>query len=233
MAYEIDIDLCYHNDFVGKEVTLETQQKIPKSQRSNLFVEKVVLTKTNACQIWGVKYLTLGKKTFIENISSGSLAEEFSELRNGDQILSINGMDIRKITELEKIVPFEDKNNYSNQLKLQVQHDYFDREFKNIKIERSSLTKPMGMAISSFYENDGGVVISNLNLSGAAYTDSNKQLKLGQQIVKVNGQNLVGATYSETVAALRKTEESYTIDLLIFDTCKESNKRNSDLCCIQ
>ena len=62
MAYEIDIDLCYHNDFVGKEITLETQQKTPKIQRSNLFVEKVVLTKTNSCQIWGVKYLTLGKK---------------------------------------------------------------------------------------------------------------------------------------------------------------------------
>ncbi len=233
MAYEIDIDLCYHNDFVGKEITLETQQKTPKIQRSNLFVEKVVLTKTNACQIWGVKYLTLGKKTFIENISSGSLAEECSELRNGDQILSINGMDIRKITELEKIVLFEDKNNYNTHLQLQVQHDYFGREFQSIEIERSSLTKPMGMAISSFYENDGGICISKLNLSGVAYTDSNKQLKFGQQIVKVNGQNLVGATYSETVAALRKTEESYTIDLLVFDTCKESNKRNSYLCSIQ
>ena len=233
MAYEIDIDLCYHNDFVGKEITLETQQKTPKIQRSNLFVEKVVLTKTNSCQIWGVKYLTLGKKTFIENITSGSLAEEFSELRNGDQILSINGIDITKITESEKIVLFEDKNNYSNQLQLQVQHDYFDREFKNIKIERSSLTKPMGMAISSFYENDGGVVISKLNLSGAAYTDSNKQLKFGQHIVKVNGQDLVGATYSETVSAFRETEESYIIDLLVFDTWRESKKINSDLCCIQ
>ena len=232
MAYEIDIDLCYHNDFVGKEISLETQQKTPKIQRSNLFVEKVVLNKTNACQIWGVKYLTLGKKTFIENITSGSLAEEFSELRNGDQIFSINGIDITKITELEKIVLFEDKNNYNTHLQLQVQHDYFCREFKSIKIERSSLTKPMGMAISSFYENDGGVIISKLNLSGAAYTDSNEQLKLGQQIVKVNGQNLVGATYSETVSAFRKTEESYIIDLLVFDTWRESNKRNADLCCI-
>jgi C-terminal processing protease CtpA/Prc len=224
MAYEIDIDLCYHNDFVGKEISLETQQKTPKIQRSNLFVEKVVLNKTNACQIWGVKYLTLGKKTFIENITSGSLAEEFSELRNGDQILSINGIDITKITELEKIVLFEDKNNYNTHLQLQVQHDYFGREFQSIEIERSSLTKPMGMAISSFYENDGGVIISKLNLSGAAYTDSNEQLKLGQQIVKVNGQNLVGATYSETVSAFRKTEESYIIDLLVFDTWRESNK---------
>ena len=233
MAYEIDIDLCYHNDFVGKEITLETQQKTPKIQRSNLFIEKVVLTKTNACQIWGVKYLTLGKKTFIENITSGSLAEEFSELRNGDQILSINGIDITKITELEKTVLFEDKNNYNTHLQLQVQHDYFCREFKSIKIERSSLTKPMGMAISSSYENDGGVIISKLNLNSAAYKDSNKQLKLGQQIVKVNGQNLVGATYSDTVAALRKTEESYIIDLLVFDTWRESKKINSDLCCIQ
>ena len=58
-------------------------------------------------------------------------------------------------------------------------------------------------------------------------------MKLGQQIVKVNGQNLVGATYSETVAALRKTEESYIIDLLVFDTWRESKKINSDLCCIQ
>ena len=233
MAYEIDIDSCYHNDFVGKEITLECQQKTPKIQRSNLFVEKVVLTKTNVYQTWGVKYLTLGKKTFIEQISPRSLAEESSELRNGDQILSINGMDIRRITELEKIVLFEDKNNYNTHLQLQVQHDYFGREFKSIKIERSSLTKPMGMAISSFYENDGGVVISKLNLSGAAYTDSNEQLKLGQQIVKVNGQNLVGATYSETVSAFRKTEESYIIDLLVFDTWRESNKKNSDLCCIQ
>ena len=213
--------------------SLETQQKTPKIQRSNLFIEKVVLTKTNACQIWGVKYLTLGKKTFIENITSGSLAEEFSELRNGDQVLSINGIDITKITELEKTVLFEDKNNYNTHLQLQVQHDYFCREFKSIKIERSSLTKPMGMAISSFYENDGGVIISKLNLNSAAYKDSNKQLKLGQQIVKVNGQNLVGATYSDTVAALRKTEESYIIDLLVFDTWRESKKINSDLCCIQ
>ena len=51
--------------------------------------------------------------------------------------------------------------------------------------------------------------------------------------MKVNEQNLVGATYSETVAALRKTEESYIIDLLVFDTWRESKKINSDLCCIQ
>ena len=28
MAYEIDIDLCYHNDFVGKEITLQTRVSV-------------------------------------------------------------------------------------------------------------------------------------------------------------------------------------------------------------
>ena len=57
-------------------------------------------------------------------------------------------------------------------------------------------------------------------------------MKLGQQIVRVNDQNLAGATYSEVLAALRKTEEHYTIELMIFDSFNESKKINNNVCCI-
>lgn len=60
---------------------------------------------------------------------------------------------------------------------------------------------------------DEGVFISKINSDSVA--DHQPGLKVGQRIIEVNGQSLLGATHQEAVAALRNAGDS--IHLLLCD----------------
>ena len=61
---------------------------------------------------------------------------------------------------------------------------------------------------------DEGVFISKINPGGCASRNQDK-LVVGQRIIEVNGQSLLGASHSEAVAALRNSGN--TIHLLLCD----------------
>ena len=104
-----------------------------------------------------------GGKIYIEEITPGSIAHESGQLRNGDQILLINGIDMTKVTNQAIYLLFlRDKNNNNGLLNLQVLHDPLNREFRTIKIEKTSMTKPIGMTISGSDRSNKGIIISKL-----------------------------------------------------------------------
>ena len=99
--------------------------------------------------------------------------------------------------------------------------------FQEVKIEKQSEEK-LGMVIKGGLhgqpgnpqdEGDEGVFISKINPGGVASLRS-KELEVGQRIIEVNGQSLLGATHSEAVDALRSTGNS--IHLLVCDAWNES-----------
>ena len=65
---------------------------------------------------------------------------------------------------------------------------------------------------------DEGVFISKINPGGMASLRSN-ELHVGQRIIEVNGQSLLGASHSEAVSAMRNTGDS--IHLLVCDGWSE------------
>ena len=222
--------------FVAKENTTSSNEPKNKTKTKKVHpsVEEVVLNKCNTSQTWGLKYLTFGGKIYIQEITPGSIAHKSGQLRNGDQILFINGMDMKKLTNQGMYLSIlKDKNNNHGVLHLQVLHDSLNREFRTIKIERTSITKPMGLKISGSDRSNKGIFISKIKESKAAYLDSDRQLRVGQRIFKVNEKNLSGATYFECLAAFRATADSYTINLLVFDAFKERNNNNCIFSCIQ
>ena len=67
--------------------------------------------------------------------------------------------------------------------------------------------------------NDEGVFISKINPGGIAIKDN--RLSVGQRIIEVNGQSLLGATHTEAVNVLRNAGNS--IAMVLCDGFKEEN----------
>ncbi len=107
-------------------------------------------------------------------------------------------------------------------MKLKVQHDPLPPGFKEVRIEKQSEEK-LGMVIKGGLQgqpgnpddpSDEGVFISKINPGGKA-SQRSEELQVGQRIIEVNGQSLLGASHAEAVNAMRNTGNS--IHLLVCD----------------
>ena len=99
--------------------------------------------------------------------------------------------------------------------------------FQEVHIEKETEEK-LGMVIKGglhgqpgnpLDEGDEGVFISKINPVGVISSRC-KELEVGQRIIEVNGQSLLGATHSEAVDALRNSGNS--IHLLVCDAWNDS-----------
>ena len=66
------------------------------------------------------------------------------------------------------------------------------------------------------------------------YQRSNVNLEIGQQIRSINGKSLDGKSYLDIVEIIRDTRDFYTLNLLVADVGKDSEKssRNKFGCCL-
>ena len=94
--------------------------------------------------------------------------------------------------------------------------------FQDVKIEKSGDDK-LGMVVKGGIQGqpgnpvdptDEGVFISKVNDGGCA--SKNQELQVGQRIIEVNGQSLLGATHAEAVGALRNAGNS--IQVMVWPT---------------
>ena len=90
-----------------------------------------------------------------------------------------------------------------------------------MKIEKSADEK-LGMVVKGGIQgqpgnpldsSDEGVFISKINDGGCASLHSPDDLKVGQRIIEVNGQSLLGATHAEAVTALRNAGNSIQVGI--------------------
>ncbi|KAF6029779.1 SCRIB [Bugula neritina] len=150
---------------------------------------------------------------FISKIVAGGTASQ-TPLRIGDRILTVNGRDISEATHAEAVRTLIEP---SYQILLKIRHDPPPYGLQELVIEREYKEK-IGMTIkggtggTSGNPNDPadeGIYISKISSSGAIARDGN--LKVGDQILEVNGQSMLGATHGEAVRALRKSGQQIEI----------------------
>jgi len=95
----------------------------------------------------------------------------------------------------------------------------------NVQIKPRVKKKSFGLKITGFDKTGNGVLISDIGCNGSAYYDSERKLEVGQYIKKINGESLAGKTYSEIVEAIRRTKDTYKVDLFVTDVYPESKKK--------
>ena len=172
-------------------------------------VEEVTLSSSNSF-VFGIKWgdLTwlLDKKTESKTIFVLDSRIARGKLQTGDQILSINGQQIKdqcKKTDYDKI---------DKEITLEILHDANFRRLKQVSFDQKSNDGKIGMAISCHPEM-GSVLITKIDPIGRA---KDAGLEVGEQVFGVNGISLMEVTMTEVIDVLRNSKE--TIKFLVQET---------------
>lgn len=151
---------------------------------------------------------------YISKIIPGGAAAATSKLRMGDRVLAVNATDIRLVTHQEAVMALLQTCDV---MKLKVQHDPLPPGFKEILVVKEPGEK-LGMIIKGGLRGqpgnpldsaDEGVFCVKVNPGSRASKDSG--ICVGQRIIEVNGQSLLGATHQEAVAILRNAGDEITL----------------------
>lgn len=141
---------------------------------------------------------------FISKIVSDGAAAKTS-LRIGDRILSVNGKDISSASHMEAVNCL---TTQSFEILLEVRHDPQPLGLQEIKLYKE-LGERLGISIRGGAKSKGGhpldktdegIFISRIEPCGAIARDG--RLKVGQRILEVNRQSLLGVTHQEAVEVL-------------------------------
>merc|ERR1719402_1587588 len=155
---------------------------------------------------------------YISKIIPGGAAAATGKLRMGDRVLAVNTTDIRIVTHQEAVMALL---QHCQVMKLTVQHDPLPSGFKEISVVKQPGEK-LGMIIKGGLRGqpgnpldpaDEGVFCVKVNPGSRASKDN--RIKVGQRIIEVNGQSLLGATHQEAVNILRNAGDE--IKLLVCD----------------
>ena len=155
---------------------------------------------------------------YISKIIPGGAAAATDKLQMGDRVLAVNTTDIRVVTHQEAVMALL---QHCQVMKLTVQHDPLPAGFREITVVKQPGEK-LGMIIKGGLRGqpgnpldpaDEGVFCVKVNPGSRASKDS--LIRVGQRIIEVNGQSLLGATHQEAVAILRNAGDE--IKLLVCD----------------
>ncbi|XP_072175849.1 uncharacterized protein [Diadema setosum] len=137
-------------------------------------------------------------------VPNGSAAS--TNLCVGDRILMVNGKDMKEATHQHAVNTLLSNSQH---IQLVVRHDPPPKGLIEINVPKAPGEK-LGISIrggnkghpgNPLDKNDEGIFISKVNAVGAAARDG--RLKVGQRLLEVNGQSMLGARHREAVMALR------------------------------
>ncbi|XP_043213961.1 protein lap4-like isoform X2 [Amphibalanus amphitrite] len=145
--------------------------------------------------------------TFISKIIPGGQAAAGGQLRVGDRLLEVDGVDVTGATH-EQVVAL--LRRPGPELTLLVRHDPPPPGWEEMVLERRPGEK-LGMNIKGglhglpgnpLDKQDEGVFVSKLHEEGVIPRDG--RLRVGHRLVEVNGVTLLGATHQDAVDVLRR-----------------------------
>ncbi|XP_041465950.1 protein scribble homolog isoform X4 [Lytechinus variegatus] len=137
-------------------------------------------------------------------VPNGSAAS--TNLRVGDRLLMVNGKEMKDATHQYAVNTLLSNSQH---IHLVVRHDPPPKGLIEIKVPKAPGEK-LGISIrggnkghpgNPLDRNDEGIFISKVNEVGAAARDG--RLRVGQRILEVNGQSMLGSRHREAVMALR------------------------------
>ena len=192
-------------------------------------MEEVTLSSSNSF-IYGIKWgylpCLLDKKTESKTIfvlNSGFEDSARGKLQTGDQILSINGQQIKD--QFKKT----DYHKTDRKITLEILHDENFRRLKQVNFDQKSYDGKIGMVISCHPEM-GSVLITKIDPIGRA---KGTRLEVGERVFGINGISLMEVTMTEVIDALRNSKEM--IEFLVQETKagrKELRPREPEPCCL-
>uniref|UniRef100_A0A3B4TFP0 PDZ domain-containing protein n=1 Tax=Seriola dumerili TaxID=41447 RepID=A0A3B4TFP0_SERDU len=183
----------------------------------------------------GLGLTTVGKSNdtgiFVSDIIRGGVADSDGRLLLGDQILSINGEDVRaasqehaqKLLQVSHILTYTYKKGYkrirsgcSGVVHLEVARFKAGVQYSHGKNKKKSdgPCDSLGICVAGGVGSPHGNVplfIATMDTNGLA---AKTQLKRGDQIIAVNGHCLEGVTHAEAVDILKKTKGSVVLTVL-------------------
>ncbi|KAL4217947.1 Leucine-rich repeat-containing protein [Mactra antiquata] len=148
---------------------------------------------------------------FVSKIVPDGAASK-TNLRIGDRILEVNSKDMTNATHQEAVMALIAP---TYEIRVKVRHDPPPKGLQELTINKRPGEK-LGMSIKGGMKNfpgdennDEGIFISRITDDGAVARDA--RLKVGQRILEVNGQGLLGATHQEAVRALRSVGDRLVV----------------------
>ncbi|XP_052763197.1 protein scribble homolog isoform X7 [Mya arenaria] len=148
---------------------------------------------------------------FVSKIIPDGAASK-TNLHIGDRILEVNGRNMTSATHQEAVMALIAP---TYEIRVKVRHDPPPKGLQEVSINKRPGEK-LGMSIKGGMKNfpgdensDEGIYISRITDDGAVARDS--RLKVGQRILEVNGQSLLGASHQEAVRALRSVGDRLVI----------------------
>ncbi|XP_069482182.1 multiple PDZ domain protein isoform X15 [Ambystoma mexicanum] len=158
---------------------------------------------------------TLLGAIIIHEVYEEGAASKDGRLWAGDQILEVNGIDLRSATHDEainvlrqtpqkvRLTVYRDEAQYKEE-------DMYD--MLNVELQKKP-GKGLGLSIVG-KRNDTGVFVSDIVKGGIA--DSDGRLMQGDQILSVNGEDVRNATQEAVAALLKASEESGSLSSFSF-----------------
>ncbi|XP_047500901.1 protein lap4-like isoform X13 [Penaeus chinensis] len=143
---------------------------------------------------------------YISKITAGGAAHKTGKLRMGDRILAVNGTDMGGASHQEAVMALL---NPPNEIVLTIRHDPQPKGLKEVIIKKL-VGERLGMNIKGGVQgspgnpldkSDEGVFISKINSNGAVHRDG--RLRVGQRVLEVNENSLLGITHEEAVNVMR------------------------------
>ncbi|XP_034147102.1 multiple PDZ domain protein-like [Esox lucius] len=157
---------------------------------------------------------TLLGAIIIHEVNDGGAAQRDGRLWAGDQILEVNGIDLRQATHEEAIGVLR---LTPQKLRLTVfRHQQGYREEDLWDVFHLDLKRPPGQALGISTvgkSNDTGVFVSEIMRGGVV--DEDGRLFLGDQILSINGED-VRAASQEHVTMLLETSETVSLEVARF-----------------
>ncbi|XP_060556221.1 protein scribble homolog [Ruditapes philippinarum] len=148
---------------------------------------------------------------FVSKIVPDGAASK-TNLHIGDRILEVNGKNMKNATHQEAVMALIAP---TYEIRVKVRHDPPPKGLQELTVVKRPGEK-LGMSIKGGVKNfpgdesnDEGIFISRITDDGAVSRDD--RLKVGQRILEVNGQSLLGSTHQEAVRALRSVGDRLVI----------------------
>uniref|UniRef100_A0A8C9QXL8 PDZ domain-containing protein n=1 Tax=Scleropages formosus TaxID=113540 RepID=A0A8C9QXL8_SCLFO len=155
---------------------------------------------------------------FVSDIVEGGLVEMDGQLRKGDQILSVNGVDVRVSTEESVVALLKVSLSPSGNGKLRFPVTlYGTRGSENVCVETGSYedgpTNSLGISVAGGVGSSlGDVPIFVATMHPAGLAAQSQALEVGDQILSINGVSAEGLSHTEVDALLERASGNIELD---------------------
>nr|XP_046268635.1 multiple PDZ domain protein [Scatophagus argus] len=178
---------------------------------------------------------TLLGAVIIHEVNDGGAAQRDGRLQAGDQILEVNGIDLRQATHDEAIGVLRLTTQFVRLCVFRHQEAYREEDLWDVFSLELRPRPGEGLGLTTVGKsNDTGIFVSDIIRGGVA--DSDGRLLLGDQILSINGEDVRAASQEHVQKLLQSCSGAVHLEVARFKAGLQYSQRNQEyfkLCFIQ